>query len=276
MAFKSVEQYTEERYHSTFRLVDNGETADVIILYQSRADMLHADVHYVKSDNYSGYVHCLGKGNGCPVCALKRNDGSPLIRLQEKLFIPLYNIAKDRIEFWDRTWNNGFIAQLDREVFNIYSNPSEYVFKITREGEFNDKDTRYKFTAVGRNCVMSYEQILAKFQATMPEYYDNVVKSFSISELTTMLQSTQQSNPTSVDMPAYTPIPRSGYQSSIPDTYVNAADALGNSAPIPESDPILNEFDDEEDIATFEDISTEDTGTEESGTEEDDLATPNF
>lgn len=271
MAFKSVEQYTEERYHNTFRLVDNGETADVIILYQSRADMLHADVHYIKSANYSGYVHCLGKG--CPVCALKRKDGSLLIRLQEKLFIPLYNIAKDRIEFWDRGWNNGFIAQLDREVFNIYSNPSDYVFKITREGEFNDKNTRYKFTAVGRNCVMSYEQILAKFQATMPDYYDNVVKSFSISELTTMLQSIQSGNPTSVDMPAYTPIPRSGYQSSIPDTYVNAADALGNSAPVPESDPILNEFDDdEEDIVDFGDTSTEDTGT----TEEDGLATPNF
>ena len=256
MAFKSVDQFNEERYHNSFRLMDDGETADVIFLYRSKSDMLHADVHYIKSNDYTGYVHCLGKG--CPVCALKRSDGSQLIRVQEKLFIPLYNISKDRIEFWDRNWNNGFITQLDRDIFNIYSNPSEYVFRITRRGAFNDKNTRYTFSAVGKNLVLSYEQILAKFNATMPEYYDNVVREFSVAELTEMLQSTQTSTPAPVDMPAYVPVPRSGYQSSIPDTYVNAADAIGSvstmpeitptSVSEPESDPILSEFDDDADI----------------------------
>ena len=32
MAFKSVEQINEERYHSTFRLVHDNESADVIFL----------------------------------------------------------------------------------------------------------------------------------------------------------------------------------------------------------------------------------------------------
>ena len=272
MAFKSVDQFNEERYHNVFRLVDDKESADVIFLYRSKSDMLHADVHYLKSTDYSGYVHCLGKG--CPVCAKKRADGTMVIRLQEKLFIPLYNISKGRIEFWDRNWNNGFIAQLDREVFNIYDNPSEYVFKITREGEFNSKDTRYTFAVQGKNLVMSYEQILAKFQTAMPDCYEGIVRSCSFTELTDMLQTQQTASSFNTsDMPAYVPVPRSGYQSSIPDTYVNAADALDNSAPVSESDPILNEFDDdEEDIADFGDTSTEDTGT----AEEDGLATPNF
>ena len=241
MAFKSVEQFNEERYHNLFRLMDDGETADVIFLYKTRSDMLHADVHYIKSNEYTGYTHCLGMG--CPVCALKRSDGTQLIRVQEKLFIPLYNISKDRIEFWDRNWNNGFIAQLDREVFNIYANPSDYVFRITRRGAFNDQNTRYTFSAVGRNSVLSYDQILAKFNATMPKYYDNVVREFPASKLAEMLQSTSTSAP--ADMPAYVPTPRAGYQSSIPDAFVSASDVLGNSDIA--DDPILSQFDDDND-----------------------------
>ena len=242
MAFKSVEEFNEERYEHLFRLINDGETADVIFLYRSKKDMLHADVHYIKSADYSGYVHCLGKG--CPVCALKKDDGSARIRVQEKLFIPVYNIAKDKIEFWDRNWNNGFIAQLDRDIFNIYDNPSEYVFKITRKGAFNDQHTRYSFSAIGTNAVMTYDQILAKFNTAMPDCYENVVKEFSLAELTMMMQN--QSTPTHTDMPAYVPIPRAGYQSSIPDTFVSASDAVGDAA-IEEinSDPILNQFDDE-------------------------------
>ena len=56
MAFKSVEQFNEDRYHNLFRLIDDGESADVIFLYQSKKDMLHATVHYVKFADYMGYV----------------------------------------------------------------------------------------------------------------------------------------------------------------------------------------------------------------------------
>lgn len=244
MAFKSVDEFNEERYRYKFRLVDDGESADVIFLYRSKRDVMHADVHYIKSDSYSGYVHCLG--HGCPVCARKKSDGTQLIRVQEKLFIPVYNIAKDQIEFWDRAWNNGFLAQLDRDIFNIYDNPSEYVFKVTRKGAFNEQNTRYTFTAVGTNAVMSYEQILAKFNTSMPECYENIVKSCTLSELTSMLQ-TQQVSSTTPDIPAYVPIPRAGYQSSIPDTYVNASEAVGDATEDIDSDPILNQFDDESD-----------------------------
>ena len=245
MAFKSVEQFTEERFHNTFRLINDKDSADVIILYQSKNDVLVGDVHYIKAGDYSGYTHCLGKG--CPICARKKDDGSNLIRVQTKVFIPIYNIEKDEIQFWDRNYNTGFIAQLDKDIFNLYANPSEVVFKITRNGAFNDKNTRYTFTALGNNKVMSYADILAKFNATMPDYYENIVKSFSLSELTTMMQSQAIETPTLTQ--DYVPVPRAGYQSSIPNTYVNAAEAVGGSDDDIESDSILSEFDgnDEED-----------------------------
>ena len=216
MAFKSVEQFNDERYHNLFRVAGDGESADIIFMYQSKADMLIADVHYIKSSEYTGYVHCCG--SGCPAC-------SKGIRVQNKLFIPVYNIAKDTIEFWDKTLS--LQNQLNKDVFDRFPNPSEYVFRITRHGGYKDVNTRYEIVAVGRNSIMSYSQILAKFNAKMPDYYENIVKDYSISDLSRMLI-TQGSGAAEVTQD-YVPVPRAGYQSSIPDTYVNAANAVDNT-----------------------------------------------
>lgn len=247
MAFRTVEQYNDDKYRFKFVIQNDNESQDVIFLYQSHKDMLVADVHYVISGEYTGYVHCTG--DGCPVCALKRDDGKDLIRKQTKIFIPVYNIGKDTIEFWDRSYNQGFVAQLDRDVFSRYPNPSEYVFKITRHGAYRSTDTRYDIRAVANNTLISYEAILAKFNATMPEYYENIVKSASVSELNEMLKSRGTDNSTVSQ--EYVPIPRAGYQSSIPNTFVNASEALGGSSDTDETsdsdDPILSKFDDKDD-----------------------------
>lgn len=224
MAFKSVEQYNDDRYRNMFRITENGKSEDVIFLYKSKAEMLVGDVHYIRSGLYTGYVHCLGEG--CPICALKKEDGTQVIRTQTRIFIPLYNIRKNAIEFWDRTMS--FEPQFSRDVFTPYPNPSECVFRITRRGEYKDKDTRYDIVAVGRNSSFPIAQILAKFQAVMPDYYENVVKSVSFAEANEMLSTRQTAD--SNAMPDYVPIPRAGYSSSIPETYVNAAEAV--SAPV--------------------------------------------
>ena len=244
MAFKSVQEFTEDRYHNLFRIINDGGTADVVFLYQSKADMLVADVHYVKSANYSGYVHCTGAG--CPAC--KKN-----IRVQTKLFIPVYNIATGAIEFWDRNMNQGFLAQLDRDVFDKFPNPSEYVFRITRHGGYRDQQTRYDIEAVGRNSSTPYSQILAKFNATMPEYYENIVKSVSVSELTEMLQTSGTDSNSAI--PDYVPVPRAGYQSSIPNTYVNASEAVGGTP-----DVTFDASDVEEDVGDFDEGDSGESG----------------
>lgn len=238
MAFKTVEQYNDDRYRNLFRLVNDKDSADVIFLYRSRNDMLECDVHYIKSATYSGYVHCCGEG--CPACALKKADGSNVIRVQSKVFIPVYNIKKGKIEFWDRTMR--FEPQFKKDVFDRCADPSEYVFKVTRHGVYNDTDTTYSIEPVGRNTYMSYDAILAKFNAKMPDYYENVVKSVSVSELMDMLQ-TRDSGSSTVTQD-YIPTPRAGYQSSVPDTFVNAADAVGGAADLPDLPFIVDDDED--------------------------------
>lgn len=217
MAFRSVEQFNDDRYHSMFRLVNDKDSADVVFLYRSKKDELVADAHYIKSANYSGYVHCCGAG--CPACAKG-------IKVQAKLFVPMYvakqnDVPQDRIEFWDRSVK--FDNQLEDEVFSKYPNPSEYVFHIVRNGVPNSIDTTYSIQVVAKNTIGTYDALLAKFNAKMPDYYSEIIKEVSISELASMLNNSGESV---ANLPEYTPIPRAGYQSSIPDTFVNAEEAV--------------------------------------------------
>lgn len=176
MAFKSVKSYNEERFGGYFLLRNDGDYADVIFLYQGVEDVLVADVHYIKSPDYSGYVHCCGRG--CPACAKG-------IRTQTKLFIPMYNIAANEIQFFDRTMK--FEPQLQQDVFSKYPNPSEYVFRITRHGVAGDVNTTYSIQAIGKNTQMPYAQILAQHNATMPEYYNTICREVTEFELKQML-----------------------------------------------------------------------------------------
>lgn len=196
MAFKSLAAYNEEKNKDFFILPDDGHSADVVILYKDINDVLIGDVHYVKSAGYSGYVQCCGKG--CPACAKG-------IRVQTKLFIPVYNIAKRKVEFFDRS--NKFQNQLVKDVFERYPDPSSYVFSIIRHGAAGDQETKYEIRAVGRNSSMPYEKILADLGINFPDYYEQVCKDLSASELSDLI-SVNSSVPTE-EYSGYTPVPRS-------------------------------------------------------------------
>ena len=183
MGFKTVNQYNEDKFGGLFLLRNDKDYADVIFLYQGVSDVLVADVHYIKSNEYSGYVHCCGKG--CPACAKG-------IRTQTKLFIPLYNIQAGEIQFFDRTMR--FEPQLQQDVFSKYPNPSEYVFRITRNGAAGDVNTTYSIVAIGRNTFKSYAQILSENNATMPEYYSNVCRDLTSIELQRLLNDSDRPN----------------------------------------------------------------------------------
>jgi hypothetical protein len=179
MAFKSAEDRTAEIYKNKFHLDNDGDTADVIIMYQKSHDALIGDMHYVKSPEYSGYVHCLGRG--CPVCGKG-------IRIQSKLFIPFYHIEHGDLEFFDRS--NYFQPQLFNEVFSKYPNPSEYVFRITRHGMAGSTDTKYTMTAIARNTVKTFDQICSELHLTFPECYSLITRELSAPELTSLLSET--------------------------------------------------------------------------------------
>lgn len=219
MAFKKVNDYNNEKFGGLFLLRNDGDYADVVFMYRSEDDALVADTHYVKSSDYSGYVHCCGRG--CPAC----EKG---IRVQTKLFIPIFNISSNELQFWDRTMR--FENQLKHDVFANYPNPSEYVFRITRKGAPNDVNTTYSIMVIGRNTFKSYDDIISEYNVSYPDHYETICKEMSESELRAMLSNgSTQSQPSAMPEYSYNATPRvafSGandsmsppaYSESIPD-----------------------------------------------------------
>lgn len=199
MAFKKMTEYNEERYGNMFLLRNDGDSADVVILYRSVEDVLVADVHYIKSPEYSGYVHCCGRG--CPACAKG-------IRVQNKLFIPLYNINENQIQFFDRSTR--FENVLQSEVFSKFSDPTEYVFRITRRGEAGSMDTRYEIVPIGTNTdpKLSYDSILKSANTSFPEAYEGICRDISPDKLQGMLNVSNNDNAEYGEMPSYQVTPR--------------------------------------------------------------------
>ena len=197
--FKKVNDYNKDKFGGLFLLRNDGDSADVIFMYRSADDVLVGDTHYIKSADYSGYAHCLGRG--CPACGKG-------IRVQTKLFIPMFNVTANEMQIWDRTMR--FENQLQTDVFAKYPNPSEYVFRITRNGVANDVNTTYSIQAVGRNTMMSYDELCQKYNVSYPEAYSAICKELTESEMSSML-SNNNAGPSS-SMPAYTPTPRVSYQ----------------------------------------------------------------
>ena len=77
------------------------------------------------------------------------------------------------------------------DVFDRYPNPSEVVFRITRNGAYGDINTTYSIVAKGANSPESgcktYSQILAENNILFPDYYSQVIKEYSPGELYAML-----------------------------------------------------------------------------------------
>ena len=200
MAFKSLKNFNEERFKNFFLLRDDGDSADVIFLYRSPDDALVADVHYIKSNEYTGYAHCCGRS--CPACAKN-------IRVQNKLFIPLYNITSGEIEFWDRSTR--FEPQLYSDIFSKYDNPSQVVFRIVRHGVAGDVNTTYQIIPIQHNTDPNtqYDAILARFQVSLPDYYSSICKEMSVSEMSNLFSSPARSNHMDPsDLPNYSVQPR--------------------------------------------------------------------
>lgn len=222
MAFKKITDYNEERFGNFFLLRNDGDFADVVFLYKSFDDVLVADAHYVKSNDYTGYIHCCGAG--CPACAKG-------LRVQNKLFIPLYNISAGEIQFFDRSIR--FQNQLESEVFSKFANPSDYVFRIIRHGAAGSFETTYEIVVVGHINGTSYDKICADNNVTFPDYYSTVCKDLTVSEVSALFTAPVSSTATSVsgDMPSYTVTPRPVYEPEV-DTELDISDIDDDSEPV--------------------------------------------
>ena len=164
MGFKSLNDFNATKYAGKFVLDNDGDQAKAIFLYRNESEVLVGDVHYIRSADYSGYVHCLGRG--CPACAKG-------IRRQTKVFIPMYLMDKDEIVFWDRPQK--FIPQFQFDVLKACPDPCNYVFTVTRHGVHGSIDTRYSLEATNRSN-LSYDEIMSKYNYTFPDFYENICK----------------------------------------------------------------------------------------------------
>lgn len=197
MAFKSLKDYNEEKFGGLFLLRNDGDYADVVFLYPREEDVLVGDVHYIKSAEYSGYVQCTGKG--CPACAKG-------IRVQTKLFIPVFNITAGEVQFWDRGIR--FEMQLRNDVFKNFPNPTEYVFRVTRHGIANSVDTTYEIVAIGKNGAYPYAQILEENHVEFPKYYENICRDYTSAKLYDLINTSPSAPSAAGDMPNYQVTPR--------------------------------------------------------------------
>lgn len=224
MAFKTMREHNEEKFGGLFLLRNDGDYADVVFLYQNVDDVLIADTHYIKSPEYNGYVHCCGRG--CPAC-------SKGIRVQTKLFIPMLNITDNEIQFWDRSTR--FENQLMSDVFSKYPNPSEFVFRITRNGAAGSVDTTYTIMAVGRNSTKTFGQILAEHNKTFPDAYEQVCRDVPAGMLYNMLNATAPAAPEPAEMPNYQVTPR---RSSVASPVIPASQVVN----VPASTDVPGEY----------------------------------
>lgn len=212
MAFRTITEFNDARYGGLFLLKNDLDSADVVFMYRNIQDVLIADVHYIKSPDYSGYVHCLEGKNNCPAC----DRG---IRIQQKLFIPLYILNSNQVEtgtilFWDR--NVRFENVLEQEVFSKFPNPIEYVFRITRHGAAGDINTRYSIKAIAKNTE-SYDDILSTTHMSLPESYESVVKTWSYEDYQLHMNQGINSSVDIDSMPEYKITPRSVVPSAVED-----------------------------------------------------------
>ena len=210
--FKSIDSVKKEMNEGRFILANDGDYADVIILYRNRQEVLTADTHYIKSDDYNGYVHCLGPG--CPAC----NAAKPL-RVQSKLFIPLYVLSTtngsmmtpvNELQFWDRSFK--FDQQLQTFVFKNFANPAEYVFRITRCGAAGDINTKYDIRPVGTNHIMPFDTIMSTLGIKFPDAYERICKAVDAPTMNGMLTAPAAANTSTYGgingLPEYVATPR--------------------------------------------------------------------
>ena len=204
MAFKKFTNYLEEKQGVFFVLRNDLDFADVVFLYKSYEDMMVCDAHYLKTSGYEGYVQCcMDDYKQCPACSY----GELGIQKQSKLIIPMFNLTKNALEFWDR--NVTFENVMNQSVFKNYPNPSEFVFRVTRHGQPRDTNTRYEITAQGRNVSYPYEKILADYNITFPEGYERVCRSMTPDEMEGHLNNHGPSY--ELKDYSYTPVPRGSF-----------------------------------------------------------------
>lgn len=124
---------------NTFKLSNDGDSADVRILITSEEDIMKyvVEAHEVTINDgrYPNQVKCLGEG--CPMC--KQGIKRKLV-----FYMPLYNAQAKEVQLWKRGISDIQELQVLLKAYNKKGNTlADYTFTIVRSGAKGSKDTKY-------------------------------------------------------------------------------------------------------------------------------------
>ena len=145
-----LDKYSPEKKGDYFVLKNDGDSAQVRILYENINDVEGHCVHKVKQKNgFFNYVECLRNYEDpidcCPLCASKQNGDS---KLYSKIWVPLYLTEDSKVVLWERGksfWKD--------QLYPLMVEKGEpfcgHVFTIERHGEAGDMETTYELIDEG-------------------------------------------------------------------------------------------------------------------------------
>lgn len=125
-----------------FQLKDDGDSAVVRLLFNKEEDIDNyiASVHVLEKDNRITDVDCIRShdepADKCPFCAER-------IRMQVKIYIPLWDEDRKRVLWWTRS--RGFIEKVVKQIREVDGSIVGTPFKIIRIGAAGSFDTDYEF-----------------------------------------------------------------------------------------------------------------------------------
>lgn len=152
----NIEQYKSGSGRKTgfFKLVDNGDTARIRLLYNGAEDIEAFVVHRVKVGDWDRPVNCLLEDGAplddCPFCREK-------IAKMARVYIPLYNEDADQVQTWERP--NSFYGKLSG-LCARYPNIVSQAFDVERRGAKGYQKTDYDFYPIGQPDGTTIEDIL--------------------------------------------------------------------------------------------------------------------
>lgn len=132
-----------------FAISEDKGVKRVRFLYNNENDVEGYSVHKVKvGDNKERYVNCLRSYkdpvDDCPFCRER-------IKLEAKLFIPLYNVDEDQIQIWDRGKKMFEKMSALCSRYAKRDNLVQHIFEVERHGKPKDTGTTYEIFEVEKD-----------------------------------------------------------------------------------------------------------------------------
>lgn len=138
---QEAENYGGQGGGGFFAISEDKGVKRVRFLYNNEDDVEGYSVHKVKVGDKERYVNCLRSYKDpvdtCPFCREH-------VKLEAKLFIPLYNVDEEQVQIWDRGKKMFEKMSALCSRYAKKDNLVQHVFEVERHGKPKDTSTTYE------------------------------------------------------------------------------------------------------------------------------------